>query len=107
MASRPLDPQGSPYTKVLICTALREVVVVIISVVIIAIILFQMRKLGLGELNQFFPGHTVRNQTWVQSPLHYTRTADKNVVPLEGEITVKDEACASGKCNLKEPAPWP
>ena len=90
-----------------VCSQYKMVVVVIISVVIIAIILFQMRKLGLGELNQFFPGHTVRNQTWVQSPLHYTRTADKNVVPLEGEITVKDEACASGKCNLKEPAPWP
>ena len=37
--------------KVLICTALCEVVVVIITVVIIAIILFQMRRLGLGELN--------------------------------------------------------
>ena len=46
-----LSHQGSPYMKVLICTALCEVVVVIITVVIIAIILFQMRRLGLGELN--------------------------------------------------------
>ena len=51
VTSRPLDPQGSPHMKILICTALREVVVVITTVVIIAIILFQMRKLGLGELN--------------------------------------------------------
>ena len=85
MASRPLDPQGSPYTKVLICTALREVVVVIISVVIIAIILFQMRKLGLGELNQFFPGHS-------QEP---------NMGP-EPTTLYKDcrqECCSSGRRN--------
>ena len=50
---------------------------------------------------------TVRNQIWVQGPLHYTKNADKNVVSLEGAITVKDEECASGQCNLKEPAPWP
>ena len=40
VTSRPLDPQGSPHMKILICTALREVVVVITTVVIIAIILF-------------------------------------------------------------------